>query len=626
MKARLTILALLSMIILSISVIATPQWILKYNASFDGKSISDYSTSGGTWVIDSSGCYKGDCLRRTDSDSEQRVYLGNITGALDFDLYPVRITGWVYNNIYNDATYGGFGMYNISTNQWGTMAVSRGWNDPLNYGQYYFCYRGSNTNHCDTINRPYDNQSFGIWKFVDVYINNLSINAYYYFNGTNETGVFVGNYSGSLPRRAGYTVLGQSYRTTFFDEVSVYYYAEPPSILNLNSSLTDTINYNENDITIYYDGTVENAEEIFNCSLYVNSILNQTDYDINITNQQSFLVEWGTIEEDYTFYISCENAETSDNTATYTYSIDTILPLINEYSPLNNSEYTQTIDENITFSAYIFDGNYFARNSTIKYIDNDSIILNDFQDLFNETATTNETLNYSISPDDLSIGSYEWTIQVWDSHTNNEIFWEAVDIGNGYEYDTTIKIWSEDLTGYNANKETDRYEFEFTISGNPSDYKPIHLESTQPLLYVGNQYGYDNHFIDLANNKWIDFVSEDVEDSYIEKITDYHYIVYVKGTGNRYRFNSIGDLNTRFKTVNFDVIEYVAPPPYLISGIIRNIILIFVFVILSIVIFGLMSQITSGDVGIREVIISMAFSLLYAYFLSVWILSILNLT
>jgi hypothetical protein len=148
---------------------------------------------------------------------------------------------------------------------------------------------------------------------------------------------------------------------------------------------------------------------------------------------------------------------------------------------------------------------------------------------------------------------------------------------------------------YIENPLTNYYELEYTYNG-------THIKG---IVYNGTEEAQNTGWLPLANTTG----------SYT------NWTVYSGEAGTDYTGYSYYSLDY----LSFTAEAFPTPPTYLISGIIRNIILIFVFVILSIVIFGLMSQITSGDVGIREVIISMAFSLLYAYFLSVWIYAIIGL-
>lgn len=119
--------------------------------------------------------------------------------------------------------------------------------------------------------------------------------------------------------------------------------------LNLSAALplTDT-QLNVSDVTF---NLTANSSTAFNCSLYINSTLNETKYfplgaDIYVNYTKSLLAD-----NTYSWYVECKNLNNSENTTAATLYIDTTIPQITDITLSgNNTSWgtTQNLYINIT--------------------------------------------------------------------------------------------------------------------------------------------------------------------------------------------------------------------------------------------------------------------------------------
>lgn len=91
------------------------------------------------------------------------------------------------------------------------------------------------------------------------------------------------------------------------------------SLIN-NTEVTDRVSEN-----IEYNGTLSGSytTNLFNCSLIVNGVTNITQENVNLSENQNFIYDYGFLSDLITFQIYCENFETNDYLPVYTYDVDT---------------------------------------------------------------------------------------------------------------------------------------------------------------------------------------------------------------------------------------------------------------------------------------------------------------
>lgn len=169
---------------------------------------------------------------------------------------------------------------------------------------------------------------------------------------------------------------------------------EVTTTLYLDHNMHDNLLWMNQELVIEYDGFPINDftpnPDLFNCTLEVNGVTNQTDSDINITEPQSFTVTFGKIEEEMDMEIICQNDENGGKTGVFTYEIDTLDPRI--VTPFaNNSEYYQKMS-NVTIDAGFYNAN--LQNFTVTVRDSASNVdLNFFEDFVGIDAILNATFD-----------------------------------------------------------------------------------------------------------------------------------------------------------------------------------------------------------------------------------------
>ena len=329
------------------------------------------------------------------------------------------------------------------------------------------------------------------------------------------------------------SVTWTSYET---DDLNIkIYYVTVGAILNLYSNMTKG-NYTDNPLKIKYWGIVENTQDIFNCSLYLNNSLNQTQLNVNITQNNIFIINTSNWEKGYYFNITCLNNNASNSVKEYMY-IDTIPPELDISSNIiNNSIIYNNITElryNVTFQ----DTNLYAVNHTFRK--GDITLKNDFIENLN---ITEYVINYSENMAILGLGNFSIEAQAWDSHTNKKIK-DKVKIENNKLKYKGITFFCEEE--YNLTYEIDKDKI-----------KPIvkFKKDNNKCYYAGYKFTkivnskYPNHYVDFQNKIWIDEYKHK-----INKISD--NLLEIKIKDKKYKGNSIGDLNYNRKVWYFSIQE-----------------------------------------------------------------------
>jgi len=335
-----------------------------------------------------------------------------------------------------------------------------------------------------------------------------------------------------------------------------------PSI-TLSTNLT-TDKYTTN-LTFNVTGTAVNiTANSFNCSLYLNSSLNDTLLNVPLNNTyQIFNLTYGSQQVGYDVNVTCERWDYGlhvvNSVLVTDVFIDTIPPELDISSGFSNNSilfrHIDILDFNVTFN----DTNLYAVNLSIFKLNADGSINMTMNNTFQENVnTTGYNLNYSANRSidftnltDWTDGKYKIVGEAWDDHTKKAIKnYKLKKLTNGYEIEDKIKITSPSLKSMSLVKKKDRYSFamEFLVS-NPD----IYVESTGKLIYLPNSK-YKGHLVDFENKKWIDF-EESYDNVDVIKINNNKYKIVPKSNKKVFEFNSIGDLNYNSKAWFFNISE-----------------------------------------------------------------------
>lgn len=367
----------------------------------------------------------------------------------------------------------------------------------------------------------------------------------------------------------------------YIDELKVYDYAlsdaeilaqmnetfgtEVAFDVTMNTSLVNnTINYNDFNITVGYNGTVAGYGSVFNCSLYVNGGLNQTDSDVDITTNQDFFVSWTDTETDWTFEVQCENAEVSVTTGVYNYKIDTVLPRDNIISPLPDEEFTQVLSPNITLANEMYDPNFFAYNLSL--FCGGILQRNVFVQNLNDTMITSVNYTDSVNPSDLPIGACTWLNTLWDSHTGNIVkpmawYFDADDnlIADGeitWEGDfIELDGQGNPATYFFISESQDRYKLKMTWDDQALSHT-FNITAPTMVYLPESQTGFKGHFIYWKNERWIDHMGTNIASVDVTPLGNdkYNLVVNHDTPTDEVEFESLGSLNRRDKDTNFTIL------------------------------------------------------------------------
>ncbi|MBW2999136.1 hypothetical protein KY339_00560, partial [Candidatus Woesearchaeota archaeon] len=186
------------------------------------------------------------------------------------------------------------------------------------------------------------------------------------------------------------------------DNVVIIADTEPPSI-NLVSPGNNTFDIDGNLSFVYQANN--SGSGIQNCSLYINNVLNQTDYTVEEGINQNFTLDNAT-DGIYAWNITCfDNSSNfkSNSSETRIVKVDTSEPVVNLESPLNN-----TLEN--SSSTVIFEYNV---SDAMTNISNCSLILNGLNNATNNSVIENTTQNFTIT---LPNAQYNWSIKCYDSN------------------------------------------------------------------------------------------------------------------------------------------------------------------------------------------------------------------
>ena len=135
------------------------------------------------------------------------------------------------------------------------------------------------------------------------------------------------------------------------------------------SSPNQSLNANYNDLTVLYT-VLDTDSPAADCSIYWDSILNETDLSITPASNQSFIFT-NVAEGNHNYYISCTDGVNNRVSPTFTFNVDTLSPIITSYSPPANGtmfNYSFLVNGTVT-DPNLLSSNYtvFSPNGSILY-------------------------------------------------------------------------------------------------------------------------------------------------------------------------------------------------------------------------------------------------------------------
>lgn len=192
--------------------------------------------------------------------------------------------------------------------------------------------------------------------------------------------------------------------------------------LTINTDLVNNSYVTVSPFTINYNGTAV-GDSVYNCTLLIDTVANQTDNDVDLTVNQDFSVDFGIIEQSYGIEISCENSGANDATGVYTVNVDTSFPRIAECSPTftNNSQYELIANEDVDT----------CFNFTNENLQNYSIVFNngttDVETIFADVVGLNLTFAENISTRTATalggVGNYTIDVLAYDVGDSRQLIW-----------------------------------------------------------------------------------------------------------------------------------------------------------------------------------------------------------
>lgn len=254
-------------------------------------------------------------------------------------------------------------------------------------------------------------------------------------------------------------------------------------------------------------------------------------------------------EKQFGLWASCNESGSIFNTSSTTAWIDNIPPQFAESRFDLDGQSVRS--RNITGQFNITDSNIFRVNITL---DGSTIY-----QLENINATAwNYTLNREVAS--LAVGSHQFILHVWDAHTAAAISDYGVGkslFSNQLSFITQsneIKIKAKDegitvINPWTAEKQLDRYTFEYSPDDIRAEKYTFEVETTQPIHIVTKPDQKWKTWL-VSGNNWIDFYQES-EPGNIPKLSQTAWnkvtveITPPKdiATAEKIAFSSIGDLN-----------------------------------------------------------------------------------
>lgn len=148
-----------------------------------------------------------------------------------------------------------------------------------------------------------------------------------------------GNFSGGVASATARNVLYYQVIPFGIKKIIVNTSVSVPS-MTLNGLWSNTTT----NMTVYYNATFQDSTtDLMNCSFYADSVI-QSSAEVNLSATHTFFYDWGYIDHDFLFNVSCTNFEnyaninTAKNVRSYNYNA-LILGKLNSIEEINNNIY-----------------------------------------------------------------------------------------------------------------------------------------------------------------------------------------------------------------------------------------------------------------------------------------------
>lgn len=333
----------------------------------------------------------------------------------------------------------------------------------------------------------------------------------------------------------------------------------------------NTINYNTPSLAVSYNFTigVDNTANTTNCTLLVNSAINDTQLDRNISTNYNFNISLiDEIIDNMSIEIQCNNFEVNGSSGIYYYSIDTVNPIISS-TEINTTQYV--VGDILSYTYNCSDVNLFALNDSI-FNPNNVVVSNRFTENITTTTIENST-SYTFT----SAGNYTTVKTCFDSHTGkkvNPLNWKVY---NNYTLllADDLYIWDDDLKTKNHFNNTitylylsdnqEKYKFKLTWDST-STYHTLKINTSSVLIPVTNR-GYKGHFV-YNYQRAIDFEENNIKDVIITLNDGYYLLeIYLYNASDEIETESVYDLNVVTQVRYYTVISEVAESNQILTDI-----------------------------------------------------------
>lgn len=306
-----------------------------------------------------------------------------------------------------------------------------------------------------------------------------------------------------------------------------------------------TVNNSFNSLNVTFNTTINSSLD-FNCSLYLDDILNLTIpgfsngttlVDFNVTFPDNSASEYG-------YFIECMNGDDGVNTTNTSFFVDVVNPGIVGFFFDNRSVYGINLTGNFNFSDTLA---LYSYNISVDGVQIDAA---------SGLGVTSFHYNLSYNASSLSIGVHNLSIEVADGHTarvlggeyrvsdglfNDYLKYEFYDGGfaridtlDGSVFDT-----------FTTKRELDRYTFDYLPYKDKEEYF-FSVSSDMPISILtvpGSKY---KEWLVMGDH-WLDFYlpNEPGQMVSMERVNDFLVNVRVSGLSNplNQQYSSIGDLN-----------------------------------------------------------------------------------
>lgn len=337
----------------------------------------------------------------------------------------------------------------------------------------------------------------------------------------------------------------------------------PPS-MTLTTNLTNLYNSSLYPFSFgIWASAMENTTDNWNCSIYLNSTLNSTFYNVKLNqtaNTQKVNLTYAPLQRGYNVNVTCSNYLTSSSILRTDIYLDNVKPLISTQF-INHSFFYLDVASFIGFN-FSDPSNLYAYNVTLRDPNNE-IRSNAFVQNLPGNTYENHT---DFVPD--VVGN--WTIEAsaWDSHTDNNLKHTKIEpLEKGFLINDDLLINGTELILKNPQNKTvsyftqlsDRYKFKATFQDTSIEHT-FYLKSTKPLNYV-SWSEYKGHFVydlnSIDGGYWLDFQGNNVKTVSVIKLADNYYSVKVLlyTPSDEIETDSIGSLNYENQVYTFEVIS-----------------------------------------------------------------------